>query len=1198
MKTEPIYDIDKYFRSVGEIQDNCPSANDLINELQNIGEDLKKFNDKMFKFDNEVFKILSDIDNLEDEFNENIFDNEDLNDRKKEEIMDFDDEKKIDFDDFEKQEQFEYENDNLDEELDENDTKQLELYSQLNGVMQKIEDQVSFIDRIIDAELVGKQLLDLESENLNSLLNLQNNSRLETIQNLNKEYHELVILGSEISSTIHDIGYDLHEEGLVDKLNDVNTLSQDYLKKHFWTAVAKSIQKKAKKIESNLISCIRKKEKRYKEGHSLLQKVINQSEICRQQLDRMNEINAKGNSIESNLLNYKTNVEKELKVKLPNFTNGCWNGKEWNLSINDSKELMHPLVAKRMKEIRECNIISNNVEKVHPQLEDLTIENYNNTHIYPSSVVVGKMYYTHSRPGIEIETPIMVDIPSPRPLMVPESSNIASILLRFAWTMPQGCLEIIALDHETSGQNILPINDLSDIPNLLRVVTETNGLQNTLDELDKYMGKISSQNFKNRITDWASYNAKHPRHPLPCKIIAICSLHGFDSWSDLSKKLVKIMQNGYRHGVFVIISETALSSADDKTKKIIQEVTMRYINKPVTLNNNLKRLKFVYEPAEIPEDASSKMNELKAAIEEGKKKSVKTFLNLFDKIPLWKGSSSEGLKAPIGWDSNGRPVYFKLDTGGEGGTAVHALVGGQTGSGKSVLLHTLIQSLAYVYSPDELQFYLFDFKNGVEFHKYSNGKGSIWMPHIHVVSVQNDPHYALELFKHLVEVEFPARNEKFKKFGSEKIGDFVKKGGKMPRLVVIVDEFQELFGDHDGENIGDELTNGLKAIVKQGRSVGVHLIIATQTMASAHATMKGSASDILQQIGLRLALWGTGNEEILADNNKDAAKITPRKQCIINAMAGLKGGNVVFDFPFSSPNSPDGEEYRKKLEEVSRRGNYKLTGKMFDGSKFPHPPSAQEVKRTINEIQNEAFLGLNLGVYPDFAASSFSVPFDNLAGEHLLIGAEDVGKLSGGLLPTDAWSGICSSVINSLKVTEDCALFYYNAGSTILPNNLPSSCLHANIRTTEQELLELFKKFISMSEKRKVLVVENYHKASLLHPGNKQNVLFGNPQVENKEETAKSIFLSAFIDAGIVPFSVVLLTKNVKTTCEKILGRIGSEANILEACSKRIAFNVTGEILKKMIPDSTYSQQRGPRRIWYEDVKTGLVTSFVPYAKD
>jgi HSP90 family molecular chaperone len=68
------------------------------------------------------------------------------------------------------------------------------------------------------------------------------------------------------------------------------------------------------------------------------------------------------------------------------------------------------------------------------------------------------------------------------------------------------------------------------------------------------------------------------------------------------------------------------------------------------------------------------------------------------------------------------------------GTSQHALIAGKTGSGKSTLLHALITNLALWYSPDEVEFYLVDFKKGVEFKTYATHR----LPHARVVAVESD----------------------------------------------------------------------------------------------------------------------------------------------------------------------------------------------------------------------------------------------------------------------------------------------------------------------------------------------------------------------------------------------------------------------------------------------------------------------------
>jgi len=97
----------------------------------------------------------------------------------------------------------------------------------------------------------------------------------------------------------------------------------------------------------------------------------------------------------------------------------------------------------------------------------------------------------------------------------------------------------------------------------------------------------------------------------------------------------------------------------------------------------------------------------------------------------WQGTTAEEIRVPIGLlGAKGKQV-LELDHR----SYVHALITGQTGSGKSNLLHMLISSLAIVYPPDELQMYLIDFKEGVGFKSYAptdDGLGAL--PHARAIA--------------------------------------------------------------------------------------------------------------------------------------------------------------------------------------------------------------------------------------------------------------------------------------------------------------------------------------------------------------------------------------------------------------------------------------------------------------------------------
>ena len=86
-----------------------------------------------------------------------------------------------------------------------------------------------------------------------------------------------------------------------------------------------------------------------------------------------------------------------------------------------------------------------------------------------------------------------------------------------------------------------------------------------------------------------------------------------------------------------------------------------------------------------------------------------------DEQEFWSEHSDSDLHVAIGRMGATRLQMFRLGRG----VAQHALIAGKTGSGKSTLLHALVTNLAMWYSPDEIEFYLVDFKKGVEFKTYA-----------------------------------------------------------------------------------------------------------------------------------------------------------------------------------------------------------------------------------------------------------------------------------------------------------------------------------------------------------------------------------------------------------------------------------------------------------------------------------------------
>lgn len=177
----------------------------------------------------------------------------------------------------------------------------------------------------------------------------------------------------------------------------------------------------------------------------------------------------------------------------------------------------------------------------------------------------------------------------------------------------------------------------------------------------------------------------------------------------------------------------------------------------------------------------------------------------------------------IGTDTDtGKRALFRLDEEHH----VHAFVLGQTGSGKSVFLHTLLNNAMLKYTPESLQFYLMDFKTGgVELNRYRH------YPHVRALPVdESDPHITLEILRDITTL-MQERGQKMREAGCNNLKSYnaAHPESPMPRIVLLVDECHELFkeGRH---KIQTEMDDIVTRIAKQGRSQGVHIIFATQTL--------------------------------------------------------------------------------------------------------------------------------------------------------------------------------------------------------------------------------------------------------------------------------------------------------------------------------------------------------------------------------
>lgn len=190
----------------------------------------------------------------------------------------------------------------------------------------------------------------------------------------------------------------------------------------------------------------------------------------------------------------------------------------------------------------------------------------------------------------------------------------------------------------------------------------------------------------------------------------------------------------------------------------------------------------------------------------------------------------ETLTMPVGQKRN-QEIQFRMDLVSH----VHSFIIGQSGSGKSVLLHNILGAAMLEYAPEDLQFYLLDFKlGGVEFNRYKD------MPHVKALLVDNsDPSITLEILRELRD-RMAERGKLMRDAGVNNIAEYNKDhpGSKMPQILLVADECHELFKMDSSvpRVVSNEISEIVIKIAKEGRNQGVHLIFATQTLSGTEIT--------------------------------------------------------------------------------------------------------------------------------------------------------------------------------------------------------------------------------------------------------------------------------------------------------------------------------------------------------------------------
>ncbi len=540
------------------------------------------------------------------------------------------------------------------------------------------------------------------------------------------------------------------------------------------------------------------------------------------------------------------------------------------------------------------------------------------------------------------------------------------IIWSFLSFMPVTKVNMCIFDSEQRGNSIIPFLDFRKrSPETFdqKIYTSQEAMYERLQKINSQIDEFIQEKLGNRYKDILDYNLNTPNRAEPITLLVLYDFpSGMDGRSiDL---LTNILRNGNKCGVFTVIcynpniTFSRYESIDERIEQILKYcVSVDYKDGHYgLLPYNLQ----INTPAQLTFSETDEF--INDYVEKGEtiKKQGLSFKDILSK-DLFSYDSSKSMKIPVGVGDGDSIVNITI---GEG-SSHHGLIAGATGSGKSTLLHTLIMSSMLHYSPDQLHLYLMDFKSGTEFKIYE----SVKLPHIQLLALDAMQEFGESILENLV-AEMEHRGSLFKDAGQTSLKGYTQATGQpLPRILVIMDEFQILFNDSTNRKVAMNCAELTKRIVTEGRAFGIHLLMATQsTKVISDLTLShGTIEQMRIRIGLKC---GENDARYLFSDNNDTKALAMMKGPIGTAVMNLdytEQPNIGFRAAYC-----DDETQKHYLDLISKTYAEKpYTLQTFEGGRTTALVDYFENAHITNtsELPAQIHMGTLIKVAPPFAIS-------------------------------------------------------------------------------------------------------------------------------------------------------------------------------------------------------------------------------------
>ena len=450
----------------------------------------------------------------------------------------------------------------------------------------------------------------------------------------------------------------------------------------------------------------------------------------------------------------------------------------------------------------------------------------------PSSLVmVGKKEHRFAILGenITISENCYVELLNNQNLIIRHNNNtkqkahqvVNSLVGRLMASSSPGKLNVAMIDAEEMDGTCDVFKFLNR--NIFQILARPEDIRKYLDEKERHIGNIIQNLLLGSVKSLYDYNqAKENKEPYHVIVIEDFPI-GFNSES--LSLLQKILKNGVRAGVNVImlVNEDKIDSSED-TRKAYNSSNMGQLERICSVYDLTKNNEQIDFDSFKEEHLRKIVQYVNSGVEIRKEEAILFADYMTNQSEWWQRRSAKYIEIPFGMSEDRQIQKLKITQESGQNSAV---VIGIPGSGKSVFLHALICNAAINYSPDELNMYLIDF-SGVEFNSYALHN----LPHARVIAPEAEREFGLSILNELVE-EGARRMELCRNNDVSNIVDLKAKKPSLhiPRLLVIIDEFQKIF-EIENDLISREANAKIHTIIQEFRKFGINLVLATQKLPS------------------------------------------------------------------------------------------------------------------------------------------------------------------------------------------------------------------------------------------------------------------------------------------------------------------------------------------------------------------------------